>query len=146
MKRIILFLAGLTAAFALASCTSDIEKTQISGSATAPQLENIASINITADNLATGTCTFQWKSADFGAPTAIVYTLIAAYGGKTSVLFDNLTGVSYQAGYAELSPKLTDLGVPSGVDAKVDFHLSCTIGSTYRSIESNTVSTTVHID
>jgi len=146
MKKIILFLAGLTAAFAIASCTSDLERLQTTANPTAPQLQSVAAIHITADNLETGKCTFQWSAANFGQPTEIVYTIYADYGGNTSILFDNLNGTSYSTDYSELAPKLTGIGVPTGTDAKVEFHLSCTIGSTYRSIESNKVSTTVHID
>ncbi len=145
MKKIILLLAGLTALFTIASCTSDLDRLQLKADPTAPQLQAVSPIHITADNLKSP-CTFQWTPADFGQPVEIVYTIHIEYAGKTSVLFDNIIGKSHEPAYEELVPKFTDLGIPTGKDVTVSFKLTCTVGSTYRSVESNSVSTTVHID
>ncbi len=145
MKRIILLLAGLTALFAAVSCTSDLDRLQLKADPTAPQLQAVPPIHITGDNLKTS-CKFQWTPADFGQPVEIVYTIHVDYAGKTEILFDNILGNSHEPAYEELVPKFTALGISPGQDATVSFKLTCTVGSTYRSVESNSVSTTVHID
>ena len=141
MKTIRLILASVLAVLALSSCEKNLEELRFSGNPTAPVLNQAGDINITADNVKTGTFTLTWKAADFGLPTEIVYTVIGKSGSKSATLFENIRGTSHEVKFDELKTKLmSSLGVKVGESATVTFSLTATTGSGYKILTSNEVS------
>lgn len=141
MKTLRFILASLFAVLMLSSCEKNLEELRFSDNPTAPVLNQAADINITSDNVETGSYTLTWKAADFGLPTEIVYTIVGKNGGKSATLFENLRGTSHEVKYDELKTKLvSSLGVKAGESATLSFSLTATVGSGYTVLTSNEIS------
>ena len=106
----------------------------------APVLNAVEDINISMDNISTGSVSFSWVAADFGVPTQIAYTLdmSADVNGETKVvnIFKNVTGTLGSVSYESLNGKLLyDFNFAPGVEGEVNFTLyaSLNVGDKYAS-------------
>ena len=107
-------LAVLGALCLLAGCSTDLDIKKLGdpSSYEAPAALSPSSIHLTAADVSEDKLvTFTWSAADYGQPTEIVYSIFVTYGGKTTALFTNLKGTSYDAKSSELYQKLTGSGI-----------------------------------
>lgn len=120
-------LAVLGALCLLAGCSTDLDIKKLGdpSSYEAPAALSPSSIHLTAADVSEDKLvTFTWSAADYGQPTEIVYSIFVTYGGKTTALFTNLKGTSYDAKSSELYQKLTGSGVPHGEEVSADIMIS----------------------
>jgi hypothetical protein len=149
MKLIKNILAVLGALFLLAGCTTKLDIKQLGdpSSYKAPAALSPSSIHLTvADVKEDKPVSFTWSVADYGQPTEIIYAILATYGGKTTTLFANLGGSSYDAKSSELYQKLTDIGIPHGKNVSLDIIISSTVGSDFSSLQSPAKTITVYTE
>lgn len=147
MKFTRYFLMFAAAAGVLSACTK-LDQTRVLpiGEAAAPSLHELPTeIVITKDNQA-DELTFTWDAADFGAPTEILYSIVAARttdGATPLVIFSGITETSYTFnkevlnGKMSLTPEDGGLGIPVNEASEVNFYLSATVGSAYHEILSD---------
>lgn len=141
MKTIKYILVALSVVFMLSSCEKDIEELRFTDNPTAPVLSQVGDINITSDNLDTGSLTLNWKAADFGLRSEIVYTVVGKNGGNEASLFENIRGTSHVVKYDELKNKLiSSLGVKTGAATTISFSVNATVGNGYKVLTSNEIS------
>ncbi len=148
MKITKYFLSLAAAAGMIASCQKP-EMVQIAApeDVVAPVLENVADINITAENLGLGSVTFKWSAADYGVKTQVNYAIEVAASGSADklVVTSGINGTSADVPYETLNAILLyDLGLASGVSEKVDFYVSAKVGE-YEKIYSAPVAASASV-
>lgn len=139
MKILNKIIAMVGVCFLLTNCASDldIKKLDDESQFVAPVMLTPSDITITEENIAQDTpVSITWSAAEYGQPTAVVYTICASYNGKESTMYSNITTESYDAKSSELSEKLLNLGIPLGEKVSVNFSLKATIGSNFTELES----------
>ena len=109
--KITRYFAMLAAVIGLSSACQELEQVVYNPEdVVAPVLNAVEDINITMDNLSTGSVSFSWVAADFGVPTQISYTLdmSATVNGETKTvnIFKNVSGTKASASYELLNGKL----------------------------------------
>lgn len=88
IMKAIKYISLFAAASLMASCTLDLDKTEI-GTAeinVKPVLSDIADVLSDANTTSVEKVVFTWSDADFGAKTQIEYSLYAKLGDKTALL------------------------------------------------------------
>lgn len=151
MKLTKYFLTLAAAAGILSACTK-LDETRVLPieDATPATLHELpAEIVITKDNQAEE-ITFTWDGADFGAQSAISYSILAEREDGVSVtIFSGISGTSYKFTKEMLNGKMSwaledgGLGLPVNVASPVAFSIGATIGANYYEIESEGVATMV---
>lgn len=139
--KITRYFAMLAAVVGLSSACQELEQVVYNPeNVVAPVLNAVEDINITMDNLSTGSVAFSWTAADFGVPTQVSYTLdmSATVDGETKTVnvFKNVTGTEGSASYESLNGKLLyDFNFSAGVEGEVIFTLYAGIraGESYAS-------------
>lgn len=139
--KITRYFAMLAAVVGLSSACQELEQVVYNPeNVVAPVLNAVEDINITMDNLSTGSVAFSWTAADFGVPTQVSYTLdmSATVDGETKTVnvFKNVTGTEGPASYESLNGKLLyDFNFSAGVEGEVSFTLYAGIraGESYAS-------------
>ncbi len=131
--KITKYFLSLAAAIGMFAACQKQEIVQISApeNVKAPALAAVETIEISKDNLNTGSADFSWSKADFGAPTQVNYSLeIAASGSETkytltSGLTETTTSVTYQTLNTFL---LTEMNLPANVLSEVQFYVGAKVG------------------
>lgn len=139
--KITRYFAMLAAVIGLSSACQELEHVVYDpNDVVAPVLNAVEDINISMDNISTGSVSFSWVAADFGVPTQIAYTLdmSADVNGETKVvnIFKNVTGTLGSVSYESLNGKLLyDFNFAPGVEGEVNFTLyaSLNVGDKYAS-------------
>ena len=139
--KITRYFAMLAAVIGLSSACQELEHVVYApNDVVAPVLNAVEDINISMDNISTGSVSFSWVAADFGVPTQIAYTLdmSADVNGETKVvnIFKNVTGTLGSVSYESLNGKLLyDFNFAPGVEGEVNFTLyaSLNVGDKYAS-------------
>ena len=127
--KITRYFAMLAAVIGLSSACQELEQVVYNPEdVVAPVLNAVEDINITMDNLSTGSVSFSWVAADFGVPTQISYTLdmSATVNGETKTvnIFKNVSGTKASASYELLNGKLLyDFNFAPNVAGDVNFTL-----------------------
>ena len=127
--KITRYFAMLAAVIGLSSACQELEQVVYNPEdVVAPVLNAVEDINITIDNLSTGSVSFSWVAADFGVPTQISYTLdmSATVNGETKTvnIFKNVSGTKASASYELLNGKLLyDFNFAPNVAGDVNFTL-----------------------
>lgn len=143
MKILKYFMSLAMAAGLMASCTKDLEEVQTYApeNVVAPSIHalDVNEVVITADNQ-TETLTFSWDAADYGAPTAINYAIMAAYNGTEVPVISGINELEYAVTYEALNAVVAfDLGCPLNEASDVAFRISASISSTYPTVYSESV-------
>ncbi len=147
--KIMRYVTMLAVAAGLFSACQDLDemKTFDPEKVVAPSLHALPSeIVITPENMAQ-TQVFAWDAADFGVLTQINYSIEASLGnGEKTALFSGIDGTSSEQTYEVLNAKLMyDLGVPSETPSDVNFYISATIGTDYKTYYSEAVTVKVTV-
>lgn len=147
--KIMRYVTMLAVAAGLLSACQDLDemKTFDPEKVVAPSLHALPSeIVITPENMAQ-TQVFAWDAADFGVLTQINYSIEASLGdGEKTALFSGIDGTSSEQTYEVLNAKLMyDLGVPSETPSDVNFYISATIGTDYKTYYSEAVTVKVTV-
>ena len=127
--KITRYFAMLAAVIGLSSACQELEQVVYNPEdVVAPVLNAVEDINITMDNLSTGSVSFSWVAADFGVPTQVSYTLdmSATVNGETMTvnIFKNVSGTKASASYELLNGKLLyDFNFAPNVAGDVNFTL-----------------------
>ena len=135
------------AAGLMASCTKDLEevKAYAPENVVAPVINalDVTDVVITADNQ-TETLTFSWEKADFGAPTAINYSIMAAYNEVEMPVVTGVNATEYPVTYEALNAVVAfDLKCPLDVASAVDFRIAASISSNYPTVYSDVITLNV---
>lgn len=135
------------AAGLMASCTKDLEevKAYAPENVVAPVINalDVTDVVITADNQ-TETLTFSWEAADFGAPTAINYSIMAAYNEVELPVVTGVNATEYPVTYEALNAVVAfDLKCPLDVASAVDFRIAASISSNYPTVYSDVITLNV---
>lgn len=106
----------------------------------APVLNAVEDIEITVDELSTGSVKFSWEAADFGVAAQVYYSLdmSAEVEGETKTvnLFKNVSGKEGSASYEKINGHLLyDFNFAAGEPGEVSFTLyaGLKVGATYAS-------------
>ena len=106
----------------------------------APVLNAVEDIEITVDELSTGSVNFSWEAADFGVATQIYYSLDMSAqvdgAAKTVNIFKNVSGTKGTASFEKINGHLLyDFNFAAGVQGEVSFTLyaSLKVGQAYAS-------------
>ena len=106
----------------------------------APVLNAVEDIEITVDELSTGSVKFSWEAADFGVATQVYYSLdmSAEVEGQTKTvnLFKNVSGKEGSASFEKINGHLLyDFNFAAGEPGEVSFTLyaGLKVGATYAS-------------
>lgn len=148
LKHIMSFAA---AAGMLSACTTDLDTVEVLPieNAVPPTIHELTEdIVITADNQEEEVV-FSWDAADFGAPTQVAYSVLAAYEGTTVTLISGISTTSYTMTKGVLNNRVAlavedgGLGLPLEEAAPVEFFVGATVGSNFGTVYSNTVTANV---
>lgn len=146
MKTINKILSVAAAAGMIAGCQVKEPMAQLPApeEIVAPVLEKLAGdVVITAENMPTGTVTFNWSKVQLGLNTQVDYAVEAstAFGNADALaLATGVTDTTLVVGYEDINQLLYNgLGLPNGVPTKVNFRVSATIGE-YQPVYSNEIS------
>ncbi len=147
MKILKYFMSLAMAAGLMASCTKDLEevKAYAPENVVAPVINalDVNDIVITADNQIE-TLTFSWEAADFGAPTAINYSIMAAYNEVEMPVVTGVNATEYAVTYEALNAVVAfDLKCPLDVASAVDFRIAASISSNYPTVYSDVITLNV---
>ncbi len=143
MKILKYFMSLAMVAGLMASCSKDLEEVQTCApeDVVAPSIHalDVNEVVITADNQ-TETLTFSWDAADYGAPTAINYAIMAAYNGTEVPVISGINEKEYAVTYEALNAVVSfDLGCPVNVASEIAFRIAASISSTYPTVYSEAI-------
>lgn len=147
MKILKYFLSLAMAAGLMASCSKDLEEVRAYSpeNVVAPSIHgmDVNDIVITADNQIE-TLTFSWEAADFGAPTAINYAVMAAYEGTEVPVVSGINTTEYAVTYEALNAVVAfDLGCTLDVPSAIQFRIAASISATYPTVYSDVITINV---
>lgn len=126
------YMAAAAAALLLASCTLELQKTQISPKEdmTAPVLNPVADIISDANTSKVEQVNFTWSAADFGASTQILYSVYAKIGEKETILGQDFKN-SLSLSKGDLVGMIcNELGGAKNANVKVSAYVSAAIDGT----------------
>jgi hypothetical protein len=135
IMKITRYFAMSAAVVGLSSACQELEQVVFNPeTVVAPELNAVADIDITIDNLSTGNVEFTWKAADFGVATQIYYSLdmSAPVDGETKTinLFKNVSGTKNSVSYESLNGKLLyDFNFAANTPGQVSFTLYASLKS-----------------
>lgn len=146
MKHINYF-SILTATAILASCDPnglEISKTFPSADIVPPAIEHMQTVEVSQANYdQNGLVTFKWTPADFGAKTAVDYSIyMSSENYPDMCLAANINGTEYSIDYQTLYNRLIGesyLGLPKGGLQTVPCRVTATTGSNFTVVSSETV-------
>lgn len=119
MKKTIMLVLSLVAAFCFVACEREFEKSLIGTEAVAPVLENVSDQIVDALNSKAESVIFNWTPASFGAPTQIQYTLYMTGEGADDVLIGQTFSTSVAVEKATINSGAVALGVDKNATGTV---------------------------
>lgn len=148
MKNLKYILSTLFLVLMFTNCTK-LDKTTIveEGSVVPPKINQMSNIIIN-DNNKEEDITFTWSAADFGAQTAVNYSIYATNPleeGIEYLLFTGITDLQYTVSKDVLNVKLAGpkeegyMGLPEEQESSVKFFVTATIGSNAFVVKSSNI-------
>ncbi len=145
MKLIKYIIAFVAIATMVMSCSTDVDEPQISpsGDFVAPVINESGDIIINADNAKAENVVFTWKSAEFGLPVQILYSVYLTSGEESALLGTSFSN-SFSISKADFNGVvINSLGVPANSTGEVKAYVTAKLNGSdaYEAINSNTTNT-----
>ena len=127
--KAIKYLSFFAAASLLASCTIDLDRTEIGTAETnvKPVLSEMADIISDGNTSNVEKVVFTWSAADFGAATQIEYSLYARLGEKTALLGQSYNNRLTISKGDIVGVICNDLGGPKNQNVKIESYVEANI-------------------